>query len=227
MHVEIKSTVEDPELVEQRRSQFVTSAIKLFCREGFHRTTVKDIARVAKVSPGLIYQYVTDKDDLLFLTLRHIVESNHLEIPAALDGVNDPILRLHAAVTAYVRVMDENREAVMLTYRESKSLTDVHKAALKAMELETNDLISSCIRDCIAVGYIKKCNVELLTYHLVIMSHGWALKHWRLAQITTLDEYLDTNIHSIWENLLSPKGIEHYKSVSKDISTPKRVKAKR
>ena len=213
MTIEVKSIVEDAELVAKRRRQMVAAAIKLFCREGFHSTTVKDIARVAGVSAGLIYQYMQDKQDLLFLALSHIVETNKQEIPAALQGVEDPVLRLLTAVDAYARVMDANREAVMLTYRESKSLTRDYKQVLKAMEMETNELISTCIERCMHAGYLKKANVELLTYHLVVVSHAWALKYWRLRSITTIDEYIRVNIHPVWEHLLTDKGLEHYREL--------------
>lgn len=223
MQIRVKSIVEDPELVARRRSQLVPAAIKLFCRRGFHRTTVKDIARAARVSAGLVYQYVHDKHDLLFLALTHIVETNKQEIPASLKGVTDPVLRLSRAIEAYARVMDANRDAVLLTYRESKSLTRDHKEVLKSMELETNELVSSCIEDCIRAGYMKKVNVELLTYHLVVLSHAWALKHWRLRHITTLDEYISTNIHSVWGNLLTPKGRQRH---AQNLGAPLRERLK-
>jgi AcrR family transcriptional regulator len=227
MAVEVKSIVEDVELVARRRSQLVSAAIKLFCREGFHSTTVKDIARVAGVSAGLVYQYVHDKQDLLFLALSHIVETNKQEIPAALAGVEDPILRLRTAVEAYARVMDANREAVLLTYRESKSLTREYKEVLKSQEIETNKLISTCIEACISEGYMRKTKVELLTYHLVVVAHAWPLKYWRLCRITTLDEYIKVNIHSVWEHLLTEKGLAHYQDVVRRSVPAKRAAARR
>lgn len=177
--------VEDPRLVAKPRSQLIVAAVKLFSRQGFYRTTVKDIARAARVSAGLVYQYVHDKQDLLFLSLLSIVETNRQEIPAALKGVTNPILRLSRAIEAYTRVMDANRDAVLLTYRESKSLTREYKNVLKSMEIETNALISLCVEDCIRAGHLKPAKVELLTYHLVVLAHAWALKYWRLRSITT------------------------------------------
>jgi len=215
MDIAVKSVVDDAELVAKRRRQLVDAAIRLFCREGFHETTVSDIARAAGVSAGLVYQYMQDKQDLLFLALSHIVETNKQEIPAALAGVKDPISRLRMAVEAYARVMDANREAVLLTYRESKSLRQDYKEVLKALELQTNELISGCIEHCLRAGYMKKTNVELLTYHLVVMSHAWALKYWRLRRITTIDEYVRVSIHPVWEHLLTARGLAHYRRMLK------------
>jgi AcrR family transcriptional regulator len=215
MDIVVKSVVDDAELVAKRRRQLVDAAIELFCREGFHDTTVSDIARAAGVSAGLVYQYMRDKQDLLFLALSHIVETNKQEIPAALAGVEDPVARLRTAVEAYARVMDANREAVLLTYRESKSLTREYKEVLKSMELETNKLISGCIEHCMRAGCMKKTNVELLTYHLVVMSHAWALKYWRLRRITTIDEYIRVNIHPVWDHLLTARGLARYRRMQR------------
>src|SRR3546814_2621744 len=84
------NTVDESALVTRRRAQLVKAAIKLFSRMGYHAATVKDIADEAGVSAGLMYQYVSDKQDLLFLALQHIVQRNKEEMPSALQGITDP-----------------------------------------------------------------------------------------------------------------------------------------
>jgi AcrR family transcriptional regulator len=209
----VKSTVEDAQLVAKRRAQLVHAAITLFSRVGYHTATVKDIADEAHVSPGLIYQYVPDKQDLLFLCLMHIVERNKSEIPTALKDVDDPIARLHVAIDAYTRVIAANQQAVLLTYRETKSLKPEYVDTLKRMELETNALIATCIDECVRAGYITRVNIELLVYRIIMGAHAWALKHWRLAKIVSLDDYLTQSIHSCWTALLTPKGQRHYEDL--------------
>ncbi len=206
----VKSIVEDPELVRERRSQLVTAAIALFNRQGFYSTTVKDIAREAGFSAGLVYQYVGDKHDVLFLALQKIVETNKERIPAALKDVTDPMARLVCAIDAYCRVLAANGDAVLLTYRETKSLKKAHKETLKRLERETNSMISACLEQCEAKGYLAIEKIELLTYHIVAVAHAWALKHWRLREITTLDEYIRLNVHSAWQACLTTPGKRHY-----------------
>lgn len=209
----LKSVVEDPLLVAKRRSQLALAAITLFSREGFHKSTVKDITDEAGVSAGLVYQYVSDKQDLLFLALLHIVQRNKEEIPAALEGVKDPLVRLHSAIDAYARVIAANRKAVMLTYRETKSLKPEYIEQMKQQELETNGFIEACIHECITAGYLNETNVELLVYRIITATHAWALKHWRLAEIVSLDEYLEQAIHACWKPLFTAKGRRHYEKL--------------
>jgi AcrR family transcriptional regulator len=214
--VEVKSLVDDPELVARRRAQLVHAAITLFTRVGYYPATVKDIADEAGVSAGLVYQYVPDKQDLLFLALQHIVQRNKQEIPAALDGVVDPLARLHISIDAYTRVIAANRHAALLTYRETKSLKPEYIEQMKHLELATNALIGSCVEECIAAGYLATTNVELLVYRIITAAHAWALKHWRLSKIVSLDEYLEQGIHACWTALLLPRGTQRYTELRRE-----------
>jgi AcrR family transcriptional regulator len=205
----------DPELVARRQAQIVKAAIAQFSRLGFHTATVKDIANVAGVSPGLIYQYVPDKQDLLLLCLVHIVERNKREIPAVLTGLADPLARLVAAIEAYAEVIATNREAVLLTYRETKALKREHVERLKKMELETNSLIAGCITECVEANYLTPTHTELLVYRIIMNAHAWALKHWRLASIVTLRQYIEFSIHPCWTPYLTAAGMRKYQQMAK------------
>jgi len=212
-HIKMQNTVDESSLVTRRRAQLVKAAIKLFSRMGYHAATVKDIADEAGVSAGLMYQYVSDKQDLLFLALQHIVQRNKEEMPLALKGVEDPIARLYRAIDAYTRVIAANQQAVLLTYRETKSLKPEYIEQMKELELETNQLITECVTDCIRAGYLAQTHEELLVYRIIVAAHAWPLKHWRLRHIVTLDEYLEQAIHAPWMGLLLPRGTSRYEEL--------------
>lgn len=48
-----------------RRSQILIAAFHCFARKGFHKTSMQDICREAKLSPGAVYLYFKSKDDLI------------------------------------------------------------------------------------------------------------------------------------------------------------------
>src|SRR5215468_3763997 len=51
---------------EERRTQILEGALRVFSSKGFVQATNKDIAEAAGInSPGLIYHYFKDKADLL------------------------------------------------------------------------------------------------------------------------------------------------------------------
>lgn len=54
-----------PKVVVDRREQIIDAAMRVFSQQGFTRTTNKDIAREAGITPGLIYYYFESKEKLL------------------------------------------------------------------------------------------------------------------------------------------------------------------
>jgi AcrR family transcriptional regulator len=202
----IESRIEDSDRVEWRREQIVQAAVACFARAGYHGTTIKDIADSAGFSAGLIYSYVKDKEDVLFLVYLHIFETYQRHIPERLLGTADPLQRLCTAVRAYCEAVDLNVGATVVGYRESASLRPELRRAIQRLELETNRLVAEPIEVCIAAGLVEPTNVELLTFRLVLLAHGWALKHWHFAGRVTLADYIDDGLRLYLEGMLTPAG---------------------
>lgn len=206
----VRSQITDPELISQRRGQIVAAAVELFSRNGYFKTTIQDIARKAGVSIGLIYQYVQDKEDVLYLSLLDVLDSYEREIPRALENVNDPLLRVYTAVYAYCRIVNKHRAELVLAYRSTKSLPKHRRSAIKEAELRTNQLIANCVQECVDNGIFTAINVDLAAYQLVMISHTWALKHWAFSERFTLDEYMQVSVRNIIKGILSAKGKRHF-----------------
>ena len=208
--MQVTSIVEDPELVQRRRKEIVAAATELFSKQGFYRTTIKEIAALAGISSGLVYQYVREKDDVLLLVILDVVEAYAREIPSALVGVADPIERLLATIGAYCRVVDRRRAATVLAYRSTKSLSPDRRRLIQARELETNQLIAGAIADCIKGRLLRKINVDVLTYQIVLIAHGWALKSWYLRSRLSIDQYIRDNLDILLGGILTPTGRKRY-----------------
>jgi AcrR family transcriptional regulator len=213
MGLDVVSKVEVPELVEKRQNQILKAAIELYGRQGYHVTTIREVAERAKVSVGLIYQYVHDKEDVLFLALVEVLDSYLREIPLALEGVADPMERFRAAVHAYGRVIDERIEATLLVYRETKSLGRARRELLKAKEIESNTLISDTIEDCIRAGLFDDVDVEMLTYMIVMFCHAWALKSWRFRGQLTIAQYVERGLRLMLNSVLTTRGTKSFAAV--------------
>lgn len=50
---------------DERKKRILLSATKLFARKGFDQTTIEEIARVARVAKGCIYNYFQTKEDII------------------------------------------------------------------------------------------------------------------------------------------------------------------
>ena len=204
--MKIKTTVEDTALVERRRAQLTQAAIACFSERGYHPTTIRDVAERADVSIGLIYQYVGDKEDLLFMALQEVLDSYMRQIPLALDGKTDPLQRFCAAVQAYCRVNGTSVEATVLAYRETKSLRKERRVAIMQMEQATNGLLAACVRDCIAAGLFDDVDIDIFVYQIVMFCHTWALKAWHFARMMDVDTYLERGLRPLLRGVLTRAG---------------------
>jgi TetR/AcrR family transcriptional repressor of uid operon len=54
-----------PDIQRARREHILDAAERCFARAGFHRTTMQDICKEAGVSPGALYVYFANKEDLI------------------------------------------------------------------------------------------------------------------------------------------------------------------
>ena len=79
------SAAADPireQLIEARRNQILDAAAHVFAEKGFHLATTKEIAAQAGVSEGTIYNYFTNKADLLVGIMTRLADVK--ELPEAL-----------------------------------------------------------------------------------------------------------------------------------------------
>ncbi|MGK7346115.1 MAG: TetR/AcrR family transcriptional regulator [Candidatus Nitrospinota bacterium M3_3B_026] len=53
------------EYLKARREQILKAAAALFSRKGFHKTTMRDICRKTRLSPGAVYRYFKSKEDII------------------------------------------------------------------------------------------------------------------------------------------------------------------
>lgn len=202
----MKAQAEEPGLIKKRQGQIVAAALKLFGENGYYTTTIKDIAQEAGVSPGLIYQYFHDKEDVLLFSILECVDSYAREIPTAAEAETHPIARLRAAFAAYCHVVDKYKAATVLAYRSTKSLDRERRKLVMKRELETNALLARYVRECIAGGYIREINVELISYQLVMMAHAWALKAWHFSRLFTIEDYVRQSFDIALNGVLTSAG---------------------
>ena len=85
---------------ERRRQQIIVAAKRVFSKKGFTRATMEDIAHEAELSPGTLYLYFKNKDELyaslslrilhyLLIRLEHLNSDNHLDIEARISGLKE------------------------------------------------------------------------------------------------------------------------------------------
>src|SRR5829696_4164582 len=71
----------------KRLRELMEAALFVFCRQGFERSQVADVAKAMGVAVGTVYLYVESKEALFDLVVRH----TSTEDPSWLDNIEIPV----------------------------------------------------------------------------------------------------------------------------------------
>src|ERR1700743_4005249 len=84
------------------RKLILDASMKLFMEEGFENVTIRRIAELIEYSPTTVYLYFKDKDEI-FYSLHDIGFEKLQEFNRNLDGIQNPLVRLHKMGENYFR----------------------------------------------------------------------------------------------------------------------------
>jgi AcrR family transcriptional regulator len=186
-----------------RRRQVLDAAVKVMGKTGFHQMSMQDLATGASVSVGLIYKYFGGKEDLLLATIVRILDAFRDQLAPVMDAAGDDVVeQLAAGIRRYIEIVDENLDAVVLTYRESRTLDAAGRAQIKELEIATAAPLRAVIEAGIAEGIFRDADVDLTVFDIMLLAHGWALKHWHFGPIYSVDEYIRLQTRHVLNSLI-------------------------
>ncbi len=82
---------------ERRRQQIIVAAKRVFSEKGFNKATREDIAKEAELSPGTLYLYFKNKEELYASLSLRILQYLHIRVSHVINQTElDPIAKLDA-----------------------------------------------------------------------------------------------------------------------------------
>jgi len=178
----IKTATKNPDRVRERRESLINAAIAVFIEKGFHNATVRDIGRAANMTQGTIYNYVSSKDDILYMVCDRIVAEYNDQTRRALDTSHDSVGRVRSAVRAISQVMYRHRREILLIYQDSHLLDKRSRRVILARVEEFIGMFERIITDAarelsVPLPY-PHLSANMLTFLPVMIAlRGWSLKN--------------------------------------------------
>lgn len=187
---DVPTQVKNPGLVEQRRRQIVEAAVKLFIKQGFHKTTTRQIAQAAGISIGSMYEYVASKEDVLYL----VCESIHAQVE---KGVTEAMARgsnaLVEVIREYLLVCHRMSDFILLIYQETQSLPPQWQKRVLDNELRITGLFVQVLARLVASGDLAPIDdraMELAAHNISVLGHMWTFRRWYLSRHFTIEDYI-------------------------------------
>ena len=183
------------------RKKIIDAASALYARKGFGATSIQEISETANVALPVTYHYVKKKSEIMRLIMEDVLNIFRESLVKEIGDIVDPVEKLAMAVILYLRVLDQQREKMLLLYQKSSSLDRNSKTRIMALEVEVSEIFSNIINEGISQGVFKAVDVDLMAYNILMLSQMWILKHWHFKKRLTLDKYIDNQLVTIMDAL--------------------------
>jgi TetR/AcrR family transcriptional repressor of bet genes len=166
---------------DARRLQLIEATIETLASRGYARTTLTEVAQVARLSHGLVNFHFKTKDLLLAETLAFLAEEYRQNWLAALEAApSDPVSRLDAMLTADFNpaIYTPARLGAWCAFWGEAQCRPLYQAECSGNDAEYNAALERLVAALIAAG-------------------GYALDPVRVARV------LRVTIEGIWLDLMT------------------------
>ncbi len=190
--VRIESNIKNEELINKRRQELVNAAVKLFVNKGFHKTTVREIAKEFGMSMGALYDYIRTKEDILFLVCDHIFKSISDKLEASTKAEKNTKKRLRNAIRDYFIIIDSIQDYTLLLYQETKSLSRKDRNYVLSAERELTNIFEKIIVQGIEEKTFKidKRTAKVVANNIMVQGQMWSFRRWVAQKNFSLKNYI-------------------------------------
>jgi AcrR family transcriptional regulator len=148
---------------EIKREAVLRAAAQAFNENGFHKTSLDDVAERLNVTKPTIYYYVKSKDEILFECVRIGLEM--LEEASAKVGLSDEtgLGKLVALWRVYAGIVTQDFGRCLILVGEDPLPPDTRKE-LRALKGRIDKRFRAAVEEGIADGSIRSCNPKLAAF---------------------------------------------------------------
>ncbi len=201
---------------DQKRQQIAAHAASVFAEKGFSGTTNRDIAEAAGISPGLIYWYFENKEDLFFAVFEQFARTRSAELTprdAADLSVQEFLYRVSSGFLSGIGE-PETRTLFRLVLTEVLRFPQPAQQFGNLLAKQTIGTLAHYFEDQVAAGRIEPVDAWLTAQALLGSLVGYAIRkyvfeHADLQQVD--DDTMAATVsrlfaHGLTVNAAPPKG---------------------
>lgn len=162
---------------EEKRRRILDAAKTLFLEHGFEKTSIRNIADHIEYSPGTIYLYFKDKNELLLALHTEAFDLFGKHLSQNIHQLT-PIERLAQMGKNYISYALQNPELYELMFLMRGPIDSlVCKEEPWEEGLQSFESLRTAVRDCHAEGYLTAYEVDHATLLIWSFVHGLVALH--------------------------------------------------
>lgn len=180
---DIATTIKKPELVAKRREQIIRAAMDLFRKNGYQRTTVRQICSKSMVNRGSFYDYFQSKEDILVYIYKTMMYSGGDYDKdfryVTINGWEDLETYIRSILS---RSWNANKRIIQLLYRETISLDKITAQEVFRIEADYVKWMAENLRKGLGLKRVTR-DLEILSNMMVFLNAFIPLRNWNMSQV--------------------------------------------
>jgi AcrR family transcriptional regulator len=159
--------------VPTRRHELTRQAARLFAEQGYHGTSMEDLAAAMGVQKGSLYAHVKSKEDLLHELARDGAAAFH----GALDAIDErlpAVEKLRLALRAHLRVVAEQLDVATVFVREWRYLEDARRVEFLTERRRYEERIRALFREGVEQSELRTDLDVSVAALLFLSAANWA-----------------------------------------------------
>jgi AcrR family transcriptional regulator len=157
----------------RQRRRILSAAEKLFEAQGIDRTTMAEVISASELRPSTIYQYFSNKDDIVWAILGEVLEESATRAKAIVEGATSGLAKITALLEYMADELATNQARIrFLAQFDAMYARDWPVERLLTLEGQIHDqgfkAFRKLIREGIADGSLRSDLHPGLTLHAVM-----------------------------------------------------------
>lgn len=140
--------------VAPRKEQINRVAARLFRAQGFHGTSVRDIAEGVGIQGGSLYAHVDSKDDMLWDIVNASANRFFSALGPIVESDGEIVRKIREAIIAHVGVITDDLDAAAVYTTEWRHLTGDRREAFARRRDEYETLFRTLVDQGIREGFL-------------------------------------------------------------------------
>jgi AcrR family transcriptional regulator len=151
----------------RRRIEILKSAAAAFRRQGYHGTSVDDIAQALRMTKGSLYYYFKSKEEILYVCHDYTLDLLLLKLKEIQSTVQSPADRLRAVVVAFVELITEEMHGTAAVTLDLEVLSAPLRRKIVAKRDRFDHGVRRIVRDGIEQGIFRRVDPKFATLALM------------------------------------------------------------
>lgn len=176
----------------------------LFYKDGFTRSSIRDIGNSAKISSATLYHYFKNKDELLYEIIIMIGNELIKVLNQAIERFADPEERLKQMIYAQICLLKKKKKEVKVYVEEQYKLPPRLKAEIYEQQKRIYDIYLHQLQPFKKAGTLRIDHLPTINF-VIFGAINWVYRWFKENESMSLEEIADMIITILFNGIFLPQ----------------------